>query len=84
MKDLKDRIMCPFCDEIADLTEIENDVFSNQLQRRVTSKVLAYICRMCDQDFTTTESDTESMRRVHANVKRESRMEKILKTRRNG
>jgi DNA-directed RNA polymerase subunit RPC12/RpoP len=76
---IPERILCPYCGIDIPLSENENEVSSIKLGRKVKAMVLFYECADCDQSFTTTESDTESMRRVHANINRELRKEKICR-----
>ena len=76
---IPERITCPYCEGDIALAERENEVSSAKLGRKVKAMVLFYECAGCDQSFTTTESDTESMRRVSASIKRETRKEKICR-----
>ena len=76
---IPERIPCPYCGIDIPLEEHENEVSSIKLGRKVKAMVLFYECAGCRQSFTTTESDTESMRRVRANINRELRKEKICR-----
>lgn len=76
---IPERILCPYCGIDIPLEEHENEVSSAKLGRKVKAMVLFYECAGCRQSFTTTESDTESMRRVHANINREIRKDKICR-----
>jgi DNA-directed RNA polymerase subunit RPC12/RpoP len=73
------RIQCPYCSRDIPLAEHENEVSSIKLGRKVKAMMLFYECEGCSQSFTTTESDTESMRRVNANINREIRKDKICR-----
>lgn len=76
---IPERILCPYCRRDIPLEEHENEVSSIKLGRKVRAMVLFYECAGCSQSFTTTESDTESMRRVRANINRELRKDKICR-----
>ena len=76
---IAERILCPYCDRDIPLVEHENEVKSAKLGRKVKAMILFYECSDCIQSFTTTESDTESLRRISANINREIRKEKISK-----
>jgi hypothetical protein len=76
---IPERTLCPYCSRDIPLAEHENEVSSAKLGRKVKAMVLFYECGGCGQSFTTTESDTESMRRVHAIINRELRKEKICR-----
>ena len=76
---IPERILCPYCGIDIPLSENENEVSSIKLGRKVKALVLFYEGADCDQSFTTTESDTESMRRVRANINRELRKDKICR-----
>ena len=76
---IPESIPCPYCGGDIALAERESEVSAIKLGRKVKAIVLFYECAECGQSFTTTESDTESMRRVSASIKRETRKEKICR-----
>ena len=76
---IAERILCPYCGTDIPLAERESELSSAKLGRKVKAMVLLYECDGCRQSFTTTESDTESMRRVRASINRELRKEKICR-----
>jgi transcriptional regulator NrdR family protein len=73
-------IDCPSCMDKAAIADVETDIYSRRLNRNVRVRVLSYECKRCGESFTTTESDTVSMLRVHRKVKAETRKESIKKT----
>ena len=73
-------IDCPYCMGMAGISNAERDIYSRRLNKNVRVSVLSYECRHCGENFTTTESDTVSMLRVHRKVKAETRKESIKKT----
>ena len=64
----------------AAIADVETDIYSRRLNRNVRVRVLSDECKRCGESFTTTESDTVSMLRVHRKVKAETRKESIKKT----
>ena len=76
---IAERIPCPCCGGDIPLAESENEVKSIKLGRKIKAMVLFYECEVCSQSFTTTESDTESIRRINSKINREIRKEKISK-----
>jgi hypothetical protein len=76
---IAERILCPCCERDIPLAEKEIEIISNRLGRKVRAMTLCYECDICEQSFTTTESDTESMRRIGVIINREIRKEKISK-----
>jgi len=76
---IAERILCPYCGGDIPLAERESEFPSAKLGRKVKAMVLFYECEGCRQSFTTTESDTESMRRVRSRISREIRKDKISK-----
>ena len=76
---IAERILCPYCGGDIPLAERESELPSAKLGRKVKAMVLFYECAGCCQSFTTTESDTESMRKFRASVSREQRKDKICR-----
>jgi putative zinc finger/helix-turn-helix YgiT family protein len=60
---MKQRIECPFCDDVANLHKEHKELS----YRKDTFKIIAhfYKCEKCSEEFTTTEADTISLAQVH-------------------
>jgi len=71
---------CPLCDGgPMNLIEYNNLVYCARLNRKVSVIWLSYECTTCGDFFSTTDSDTISMRRYDIRVRIEFRKLKINK-----
>lgn len=70
-KNIPHSIRCPYCDKQEAQLEWQN---SNPGS---TSETLVYYCYKCKNGFTTTESDTISLKRYHSKKRSVYRRTKI-------
>lgn len=79
MYNLKQNIKCPICFGSAWLNEEYISTYSSGIKKSVKVLGLSYLCDTCSGSFTSTESDTITMKRYDVVVRKEIRKNKIIK-----
>jgi len=76
---IEHEINCPTCGGKARLEEYENEIYINRIEKNIKFKMVSYVCNVCTNSFTTTESDTIVVNRINNKIRNEQRKSKIKK-----
>ena len=76
---IEQQINCAVCNGKARLEEYENEIYINRIKKKIKFKMVSYVCDVCTNSFTTTESDTIVVNRINKRIRSEQRKSKIKK-----
>ncbi len=74
---MKDKVQCPFCEDVAVLSSNYNDVYVGKIKSKIWVNFMSYQCDCCEESFTNTEIDECNILQINKGIIRFKRMQKI-------
>lgn len=74
---MKNKVICPQCDEVCRLVSDYNDVYVGKINQKVWINFYSYECDFCETSFTDRECEEKNIIEINKGIRKFKRLIKI-------